>query len=211
MVAALVIAQQAIVARGHLAGEAVVLEILAHVLAAAHRLVDDQLVVDVLRQVLDSHHMVILEAAHILVGIVAAVAQEVGAVVAPRNGLLFALARGAHNVLRLQVGEVQYVGHDVVAGQTLDPLGAQGRLLLANGALEQQRGQAVLVLAAVERGRGAAVRRAGRHRVLRHHSLQAVLTEHVQAGQDARHHKARAVGKLEQKPRVRTLNHLMTK
>jgi len=116
MIAALVIAQQAIIARGHLAGEAIVLEILAYVLWAEHWLMDDQLVVDVLGQILDAHNMVIFEATHILMGVIAAIAKKVGAVVATRNGLLFALARCAHNVLGLQIGEVQYIGHDIVAG-----------------------------------------------------------------------------------------------
>lgn len=74
MVAALVVTEQAVVAGRHPAGEAVVLQILAHMLPAAHRLVYDQLVVDVLLQVLDPNDLMVLEATHVLVRIVAAAA-----------------------------------------------------------------------------------------------------------------------------------------
>lgn len=116
MIAALVLAKQAIIAGGYLACKAIVFEILVDVLATADGLVYDELVVlNVLLEILDADHLMILKAAHVFVRIIAAIAQKVGAIVATRYGLLLAFARGARYVLRFEIGQIQYIGHNIVA------------------------------------------------------------------------------------------------
>lgn len=75
----------------------------------------------------------VLEAAHVLVRIITAGAQNVGAVVAPRDGVFFAFARGAGEDRELDGGEIEDIGQYVVGVQRGGSFGADLGWLLARG------------------------------------------------------------------------------
>lgn len=110
---ALVVHDQALVADRSFTAVAKVLQVFGRVDAAVERLVDGHR----LGVGLQHNHLMLLEAPHRSVSVVAAGAKEVGTVVASRNRLLLALARRAHERADVDGGKVQDVRQDEVEGQ----------------------------------------------------------------------------------------------
>lgn len=161
----LVLADQALIAHRNLTVEAKVLQVLRGMNATVQRLMDSDLLGG-LAQIFQLHNLMVLEATHIPVSIVATSAQEIGTIVAARDGHFLALARSTSQHRWFNCRQIQYVGQDVVLMQRCNALGSHLSRLIARRTLDQSFQFLQLVVT--------------------HELVQASFAEDVQTGQNTR-------------------------